>query len=155
MQDVIAKLMSKTVVEDDCWIYTGQPNAERPSVRHDGRTRFVYQWSFLAEHGYVPTRTYDGSPSQINHTCDRERCWNPAHLYAGTKRQNVRDMFERGLGENRRGSGHWKTKLTEDDVRTIRAEYAAGRATQAQLAKRYGVKGVGPIIRRETWAHVS
>jgi HNH endonuclease len=31
----------------------------------------------------------------VRHTCDRPDCCNPAHLIAGTKRDNFRDMEQR------------------------------------------------------------
>ncbi len=48
-------------------------------------------------------------------------------------------------------------KLTEDDVRAIRATYVPGCRTHGQsaLARRYGVTQplIGMIVRRELWAH--
>lgn len=36
------------------------------------------------------------SGEQANHTCDEPLCCNPAHLYAGSQHQNVRDAIRRG-----------------------------------------------------------
>lgn len=49
-----------------------------------------------------------------------------------------------------------KSKLTENDVRTMRAMYAAGGVTLNQLSEKFGVSGVTchNIIRRRKWAHV-
>lgn len=32
----------------------------------------------------------------IRHTCDNAWCVNPAHLLAGTQKDNIRDMYDRG-----------------------------------------------------------
>jgi len=53
-------------------------------------------------------------------------------------------------------SGIRFTKLTEDQVRAIRAEYAAGGVLMKDLAEKYGVKTgtVCDIIARRTWKHI-
>lgn len=53
------------------------------------------------------------------------------------------------------GSAIAQSKLTEDQVRTIRKEGAAGTPRQT-LADRYGVDktNIGCILRNETWRHV-
>lgn len=53
------------------------------------------------------------------------------------------------------GARHWKSKLTEDDVREMRRLRAAGWL-QKDLAKKYGVDAgtVCWIVNRKSWAHV-
>jgi DNA-binding transcriptional regulator LsrR (DeoR family) len=55
-----------------------------------------------------------------------------------------------------RGERSNLARLTEDDVRTIRALYADGGVTQAQLGARFGVGqwAISAIVRRATWRHV-
>jgi hypothetical protein len=49
-----------------------------------------------------------------------------------------------------------RAKITEDDVRNIRLEYAQGGVRQVDLASKYGLAQavVSMIIRRATWKHV-
>jgi hypothetical protein len=56
-----------------------------------------------------------------------------------------------------RGERHYRAKLTVEDVRAIRREYATGRDTLRSLAKRYGVHfgTIRPIITGKTWKDVS
>lgn len=71
------------------------------------------------------------------HTCDNPPCCNPDHLYEGTQKKNVEDATKRdrvAFGER-----HWKSVLTESDVRSIRARYKRGEATQVRMAAEYGV----------------
>ncbi len=60
-------------------------------------------------------------------------------------------------GTNIRGGLNPKAKLTEQDVRTVRALYAAGKATQPELGQRYGVSHstIGLIVRRKSWRSVA
>lgn len=55
-----------------------------------------------------------------------------------------------------RGVQRWNSKLTEDDVRSIRADYAAGGITQKALAARHGVHLmlINGIVHRTRWRHV-
>jgi ribosome-binding protein aMBF1 (putative translation factor) len=55
-----------------------------------------------------------------------------------------------------RGVANGRAKLCEDDVREIRALYAAGGWSQPQLARRFGVTHplIGKIVRRELWKEV-
>jgi hypothetical protein len=54
-----------------------------------------------------------------------------------------------------KGTTHGKSKLTEDDVRSIRAKYAAG-ATQCELANEYKLvpSNISHIVNFITWKHV-
>ncbi|MGC7464261.1 HNH endonuclease [Xanthomonas citri pv. citri] len=69
---------------------------------------------------------------QVCHRCDTPACCNPAHLFLGTAMANMRDKYSKGREAHTRGHGHGPTKLTEDQVRTIRADargpYAVARA---------------------------
>ena len=90
----------------------------------------------------------------VLHTCDNRLCCNPAHLRLGTQADNVRDMDAKGrrVAVLRHGEDHHMTKITEDDVRAIRA--SAERA--GILAARYGLDRhtITTIRKRKTWKHV-
>ena len=49
-----------------------------------------------------------------------------------------------------------RDKLTEDDVRAIRSEYASGNVLQRELADRYNVNPslISQIVNRKRWAHI-
>lgn len=93
------------------------------------------------------------------HTCDNPPCCNPAHLYWGTQRQNIADMDRRGRSNRPivRGEQNSNARLTEADVRAIRAAYATGRFSQQKLGNSYGVSQavISGIVRNKAWTHVS
>lgn len=49
-----------------------------------------------------------------------------------------------------------QVKLTDEQVREIRARYAAGGVTQKQLGREFGVgqTTISAILRRRLWAHL-
>ena len=73
------------------------------------------------------------------HRCDNPPCMNPRHLFAGTQAENLADMRSKGRGNPARGSSAGRSKFTETEVASIRAEYAAGGVSQRSLARRNGV----------------
>jgi hypothetical protein len=87
---------------------------------------------------------------QACHTCDNRPCCNPAHLYEGTRLQNMRDAAERERVV--RGSRVHNARLSEGQVLEMRR--LAGSMTQARIAARFGVTPmlVSRIIRRDRWA---
>ena len=58
----------------------------------------------------------------VRHTCDNTSCVNPAHLLAGTHADNAKDCTERGRRAKVRRAHTRVRKLTDDQVRAIRAD---------------------------------
>jgi hypothetical protein len=93
---------------------------------------------------------------QACHTCHTPACVNPDHLYAGTNRQNQNDAVARGTNKGWARIPRCKApaaKLTEDDVRSIRAR--ASESTH-DLAIEFGVgrQAINRILSRKRWGHV-
>jgi hypothetical protein len=51
-------------------------------------------------HRRVFELTHGKSPAVVMHTCDNRKCINPAHLAAGTQKDNVRDAVAKGRFNN-------------------------------------------------------
>lgn len=152
---------------DDCWLWNGPTWNTGYGMVYVQRTRprirmRAHRVSWEIANGPIP----DGLC--VCHACDNPPCCNPRHLWLGTKSENTRDMFTKGRqarGERSgprkhrermpRGENHWQSKLTDDLVRQIRREYAAG-LTQKELAARCGVNQttIGNVVLRKTWFHV-
>lgn len=88
----------------------------------------------------------------VLHHCDNPPCCNPEHLRAGTPADNNADMLAKGRDRHFVGTENPRAKLSDQDVRDIRASDAPLPA----LAERYGVsKSVVCNVRLgKTWKHV-
>lgn len=92
------------------------------------------------------------SPGAVTRHLNGDPSDNRAENIAwGTCAENSADMVRHG--KSTRGERSWFAKLTDDDVRAIRA---ASGVTQRELAQRYGVSQqlVSRIQRGEAWTHV-
>lgn len=135
----------------DCWLWSaakdkdgyGVFRGEAAGVMHAK----AHRWSWAHHNGrQIP----DGM--LICHSCDTPSCVNPAHLSLGTGAENQKQRWQRGRGFVHFGRRPPAAKLSDDEVREIRA--ATGR--QADIGRRYGVSqtAVSDIKRRRSWAHV-
>lgn len=83
---------------DECWEWTGQ-RKHRPGYHYGvlrrprkGAPFYAHRYSVMLHFGMFDRRL------NVLHRCDNPPCVNPAHLYLGTQRDNVRDMLNRGRG---------------------------------------------------------
>src|SRR4051812_29714479 len=81
----------KVDASGDCWIWTGRRNDKGYGVASaQKRPACAHRIAFVLSGGVLT----DGKP-QVLHTCDNRPCCNPAHLYAGTIRDNMDDRQNR------------------------------------------------------------
>lgn len=86
----------------------------------------------------------------VRHTCDHPNCIQPSHLIRGTHADNVADKVKKG--RQSKGVHHYKSALTEQDVRTIRES----PQNYAELSAKYGISrgGIHNIKSRRSWKHI-
>jgi hypothetical protein len=91
----------------------------------------------------------------VCHKCDVPSCINPAHLYVGTPRDNVRDCVTRGRKHLPKGELHGLAILTAEAVREIRS-YPRRRVDRKMLAEKFGVKEntISQVRNGTSWKHV-
>jgi hypothetical protein len=133
----------------DCHMWTAAvTHTGYGHVYYEGRVRRAHRVAWHIEHGEWPELC-------VLHRCDERLCVNPAHLWLGTRADNIVDMDAKGRRITARGEGHGFAKLTEADVRAIRS--LRGVERQVDIAARYGISygHVSMIQRRKKWAHVA
>ena len=88
----IERLLSKIRVDETgCWNYIFRTNnSGYGDICIDGKQVRAHRLSYEHFVGIIPNGLL------ICHKCDNPSCVNPDHLYAGTQKDNIRDMFARG-----------------------------------------------------------
>lgn len=147
----------------ECWHWTGGTMKFGYGVLRKGRRGRTILAHRLA---YALGRSIPPAKLCVCHKCDNPICVNPGHLFLGTRRDNNKDRatkgrtsrgFLRRLLADRpelrpRGVCHYAAKLSEEDVRQIRASGESVRS----LARRYkmGYTTIYNIVKGRKWRHV-
>lgn len=148
---VFDRLMSRVTKRSssECWpnTYVCQSKAEPyGAMRVMGKKRRCSRVMYEFMCGPIP------EGMSVMHTCDNPPCVNPAHLRLGTHHENMLDRMRKNRGGNRRGERNGRCKLTESDVRAIRASSEPNR----EWARKLGVTAtlIKSIRTRKVWKHV-
>lgn len=147
-EDILANCIPEP--NSGCWLWLGAPvGGGYGTIRVPGtRARtMVHRRLYEMIHGVLPAKIV------VRHKCDNSACCWPGHLTHGTTKENRQDAMERGRAFHAKpGEAHHLAKLTDEDVRLIRAD----ARLQREIAAQYGVSRqcVGGIKTRRNWAHV-
>lgn len=136
-----------------CWLWIGACIAD--GYGSFGASR-AHRWAYEHFVGPIPSGLH------VCHKCDVRCCVNPDHLFVGTSKDNVADMWRKGRNawacnpsSRARGERVSTAKLTSQIVISIRKRCVNGES-QYQLAKEFGVSSgtLWAIVHRKSWAHV-
>lgn len=93
-----------------------------------GKTRTAHRVAYEYANGPIE------AGKLVCHRCDNRLCVNPAHLFVGSHKDNMRDMTEKGRGGARgqhgnhaKGDAHGRARLTAAKVMWLREQHNAGR----------------------------
>lgn len=109
---------------DQCWDWPAATVKGYGVLKGDQGLAYAHRVSYRIHHG--PT-----GQEQVLHSCDRPICVQPAHLSLGGPPDNLRQAAERARMP--RGERHHNAKLTEADVRLIRASSLPHRTLAESL----------------------
>lgn len=140
-----------------CWIWKGVLDRAGYGVLQSRRISSghmvhvaSHRLSWMLHFGHIPDGMF------VCHDCpggDKIACVNPAHLFLGTPKDNTQDMIKKGRKPV--GERHANSKLTEQQVRDIRARRNNGEPC-APLGRDFGVTAmtVHGIGTGKLWKHL-
>lgn len=131
-----------------CWNWTAgcNPGGYGVICQYTGnrtqKTSLAHRVSYTLHHGCTP--------KAVLHRCNNPKCVNPAHLYAGTAKDNYAD--QRRADTNIRGDRCHLTKLSTAAVQHIRAS----TLPRATLATQFNVtySTIWRIQQGKIWQHL-
>jgi len=140
---------------EECWPWTlslstkGYGRAWNPETK---RFHQAHRLAYELTHGKISNPKLD-----VCHKCDNRPCCNPAHLFLGTRKENMQDAKNKGRTRNKPlpGEMHGNAKLTDELVIKIR-EWANLGIEGEKIAKNFGVAAahISRIIYGEAWGHI-
>ena len=161
-QGIAERFWSKVIATNGaCWLWSGAVGRNGYGNLRVGSTRDGTRRSVSAHR--VAFELAGGNPGAaiVMHSCDNKRCVNPAHLTAGTQRDNVRDCVAKGrwrqgdrapasCSRNVSGELNPGAKLTREDVEILRA---GAWMSWEQAGRSVGISGTHAkrVIRGVSW----
>lgn len=125
-----ARFWAKVRVTPTCWLWTGTVigsngygsfSMARGLARGTQAPRYAHRIAYELTHGQIPNGQH------VLHACDVPRCVNPAHLFLGTHRDNMRDAARKGRLHVQRPR---KQRISAEAVAKIRPMRDAGATLQ-------------------------
>jgi hypothetical protein len=141
--------VDKSGGEDACWNWIWGKNEHGYGVfstAPEHKSILAHRFAWLITNGEIQNGLC------VLHRCDNPPCCNPAHLFLGTRRDNVYDMHMKGRARSKVASGENNpfAKLSDLQVAEIRRRFLAGESMR-KLARESGVSKthIGRIVRLE------
>lgn len=146
--------------EDDCWFWLRSCDPQGyGQFQLNGRCERVHRVSWFLENGQIP-EFFEGSCSEICHSCDNPPCCNPRHLFLGNSRINNQDSAVKGRKSYfqpwRKGELNSCALKTEIEVKDIKQLLREGILNQGEIGVIFGVSSqtINQISTGRRWSHV-
>lgn len=150
------KFWSKVDKSGECWLWScTMPNGY--GVFSSGNKTFAaHRYAYEISKGAIP------AGMDVCHSCDVRNCVNPAHLWVGTRRDNMRDASAKGRCNHHpiahqppclQGENHPQARLTLANVEAIRGQFTGKWGNMQEIANKYGVSrtAISDVIHGKTW----
>jgi hypothetical protein len=138
--------------QDSCWLWMGTVGGEGYGIFRLGDERLAHRISFVVTNGPIAK----GVKILHGERCPR-RCVNPAHLRAGSQRENMEDKRRHGRarGGPRFGRGELNNRAKYSPIQVeVAREMRTERYTLRDIAVIPGItyRSLENIFRGATWA---
>lgn len=154
--EIARRLTAKALrnAETGCWEWTAARRQNGYGAIGDGTGR-TYVAHRLAAHVWLGLDL--SLPLDVCHRCDNRACINPAHLFIGTRSDNMRDASRKGRLPREKGvpkgEDHPSAKMTVATVLEARQRRRDLGVPIRRLAREYGVtpQAIRNMLRGVTW----
>ena len=150
-KEIERRFWTKVEKSDGCWLWISARATNGYGKFGDWKNRKTW-----AAHRLAWTLTIGPIPPglEVCHSCNVKLCVRPGHLYLAPHATNMADARRDGLYAV--GARHPRARLTEEQVRCIRLQVAAGESRSA-VARQYGLHStaVSAIVRGALWRDVA
>lgn len=154
-KSIIIRFLTKVCFGlSDCWYWFGCTDeiGYGRLVHYKGENK-AHRISWLLFKGDIPKGL------KVLHKCDIRNCVNPDHLFLGTQKENVQDMFKKGRQHSNRapeGERNHMSKLTEEKVKSIRDLHSKGTITQKALSAMFNVSPmtICRVVNKKLWRNI-
>lgn len=117
---------------DECWPWTGYTvKSGHGLTQLKGLSMYASRKAYILTHGEI------SSDFCVNHRCDRAICCNPAHLYLGTRADNMIDRFAKTPADERTRTGRNRI-LTDEQIEVLWQMRRADKSLK-ECAEKFGV----------------
>lgn len=129
-----------------CWLWIGGISGNgygKCPMGKRGESKLAHRVSYELHIGHIP----DGL--LVCHKCDNPPCVNPGHLFLGTQRDNLADMYDKGRQATpygRHGERNPKASMTREIADEIRKLYWVDRIIPKQKTAPYTSKLLAEIF---------
>lgn len=119
-------------------------------VLFEGRLWLTHRLSFHLHRGEIVPGMC------VCHSCDNKACYNPLHLFLGTRVDNMQDCLSKGRFYRAAGELSRNAHLTESDVKEIRqARRYKGYLTDLSAKYQVSKSAIADAMKGRTWKHVA
>jgi len=159
-QQYIDAFWSKVDKTTDCWNWRAAKCRDGYGlygIRHIGQFK-AHRFSLMLSGVSIPKGYV------VMHRCDNPSCVNPEHLKPATVQENNKDKQIKGRQSFPKGTANAGAKLTDDQVRDIKARAIVGSrvgynngSNIKEIAAEYNVipETVRLIARGHIWKHIN
>ena len=125
-QELVDRIVKRCVITEGplstpCWLWQGATRGGKGyGAIGVGRTAVLDTHRVM----YFAYNNLPTSKIFVLHECDQATCCNPAHLFAGTQKDNINDMISKGrkyYKPRREVRINWKSNATPIEIKRGRA----------------------------------